>query len=106
MSWVIVGLVSFVSVLLIALGVTLKRIEYLKDRLEEVKRAKADLDQRMADLAATVGLLVSDDPTLDDLERLSQAAAAAADSRHGGDLSEVEQRAADRILGAGPAGGT
>lgn len=103
-GWVIVGLAGFVAVLLIALGLTLKRVGWLKDQLEEVKRAKSDLDQRMADMAATVGLLVSDDPTLDDLARLSEAAQARAGADERRDLSPVEQGAVDRILGARPVG--
>lgn len=104
-GYVIAGLVGVIAILLMWLGYALDKYRRLDARVKELKDAKDDLQQRLADMVATVELVFSDDPDLDgdDGDELREEIAAASGALSGdgrGGLSAVEQAAADRIRGA------
>ncbi len=104
MAWAAAVNAGVILVLVAALCAVEAARRKTKKRLLEAQRERDDIQSRMADLVATIDLLVDSDPDLDELSRMSEAAARSA-AGAGGGMSEVEQAAVDRLLRAGAAGG-
>lgn len=106
-GYVIGGLVALSALLLLGLGIALDMLKRTDERAKELKRAKEDLEQRLADMQATINVVFGEEPDLDgDAGRRLRdeiTAASRGGGAAGGGLSAVEQAAADRVRGAAAA---